>query len=101
MAERESTITYEYEERFVAFIDILGFKQSILNDEIDTLIKVIQLLRSEAEQKPYVIEKDSHMIFMAGPGEDNAGDKFHSTREISVFSDLIVISYPVQNEMSV
>jgi hypothetical protein len=40
------------------------------------------------------------MLFMAGPGEDNASDKFHSSREISVFSDLIVISYSVQNEIN-
>lgn len=101
MSEVEEEKTHEYEERFIAFVDILGFEESILNSKIDTLIKVIQLLRSEAANKPYVMEKENYMVFMAGPGENNASDKFHSSREISVFSDLIVISYEVQNEVSV
>ncbi len=103
MPEIHEQKTYEYEERFVAFIDILGFKELISSkiDTLDTLIGVIQLLRSEVENKPYVIEKENHMVFMAGSIEDNDSDRFHSSREISVFSDLVVISYEVRNEVSV
>lgn len=97
----QEKLDYRYEERFTAFIDILGFKDAILESKVDALIKIIQLLRSEAENKPYIIERENYMVFMAGPGENSASDKFHSSREISVFSDLIVISYAVCNDISI
>jgi hypothetical protein len=87
-----------YDKRFVAFVDILGFKDAILNDKVPKLIKTIQQLRSEAGKKPYILEREDYIVFLAGEDEEN---KFHDTRQISVFSDLIVISYPVYNEKNI
>ena len=94
-----STKEEDYEERFIAFVDLLGFKSAIEESGVSTLIKTIQLLRYESEYKHLIIEKKDYMIFLAG--HEKEGDKFHEFREISVFSDLIVVSYPVQNDMSV
>lgn len=89
----------DYEERFIAFVDLLGFKSAIEETGVSTLIKIIQLLRSETEHRPPLVEKKDYMIFMAG--SERESEKFHEFREISVFSDLIIVSYPVKNEVSV
>ncbi len=47
----------DYEERFIAFVDLLGFKSAIEETEVSTLIKIIQLLRSESEHKNLITEK--------------------------------------------
>ena len=70
-----------YENRFVAFIDILGFKNLIdktANDEKE-MDRVLKVLKYTAN-----IEKDNYEGLL--PGKD-------ITKEVTVFSDSIVISY--------
>lgn len=89
---------YDYEERLIAFIDILGFKEAISENNAEVLIKTIQLIKTTAEDKPYVMERENYSVFLAGPVDANTSNQFYAKREISMFSDLIVISYGIQNE---
>ena len=76
----------EYEERFIAFIDILGFKNMVMESErninIQRLIFNVTKYNSDEQTNNY-----------RGDMEDMNSDY---GREISVFSDSIVISYPIR-----
>jgi hypothetical protein len=49
--EKQHGADIQYEERFISFVDILGFKDSISNEKANTLIRVIQLLRAESRKQ--------------------------------------------------
>lgn len=79
---REVWITYMYEERYVAFIDILGFKNIVNNtytipaefNRLEQALKHIESLKNDNYRDPY--------------GKNWLGMEF------TMFSDSIVISYP-------
>lgn len=69
-----------YEERVVAFIDILGFSSLVKNERegIDKIVKVIENMQRIAKESG---------------SEDEPEYGFYYDRQVSVFSDSIVISY--------
>lgn len=69
-----------YEERVVAFIDILGFSSLIKNKKegIDKIIEVVENMQRIAKEVG---------------AEDEPKYDFYYDRQVSVFSDSIVISY--------
>lgn len=73
-----------YEKRVVTFIDILGYKNIIKETEKDNVqaVKLLEVMNSISEEQKRNYE----------------GDFSQSTigKEISIFSDSIVISYPIQ-----
>lgn len=80
---------YKYENRIVAFLDILGYKNHIMSTQYDhksrqTLFNIMKYLRR--------IQNDNY------DGDFSMGIL---GREISVFSDSIVISYPIAYEACV
>lgn len=87
-----------YQFRLVAFIDILGFKEMLKNEDATTIIKHFSKFHSWANQ-PSFFESIAY--------NDNEGDQASNSiqnrqiertaeqqnRKVSVFSDLVVISY--------
>lgn len=76
----------EYEERIVAFIDILGFREQIKKTitDSDQFIKVKNALNFIAELK-----------------ESSDANSFWGNKEITVFSDSIIISYPFNDSSDI
>lgn len=77
-----------YEEHIVAFIDLLGFKDAVNANRQVEILKLLQLfikLRNE-ESKINSIKFEKQETYNISPA-------------ISVFSDNIVISLPVKNEL--
>ena len=78
-----------FEERFVAFVDILGFKEIVENsiNNIDYQNKVSKVLEYIAK-----IRNDTYQDTWAKNGEQ--------LYDVSVFSDSIIISYPCDKRSS-
>jgi hypothetical protein len=75
----------KYEEQFTAFVDLLGFAEAVTAAEGARLAQVLNMLRLLAEQRgesDYIVDDEGRRI-MAKPA-------------VSVFSDHIVVSYPLQ-----
>lgn len=74
----------KYEEQFTAFVDLLGFAEAITAADADRLGNVLRMLRSLAEQRSesdYVPDVEGRLVLVKPA--------------ISVFSDHIVVSYPL------
>ncbi|MDK4486151.1 hypothetical protein MVQ23_09880 [Fusobacterium necrophorum] len=67
-----------YEDRYVVFLDILGFKNMVMNSENNpNLLEKINKILNQIQK----IKKDKYSLFT------------ESDRQISIFSDSIIISY--------
>ncbi len=73
-------IEIQYEDKFVAFVDILGFKNMVINNEIDKITMI-----TRAFQERVLINKKDHDI------------NFDKNVEITSISDSIIISYPASD----
>ena len=72
-----------YEDRYVAFIDILGFRKKILEDNVDNNKNILEVL-NEVKQENY----DKHKINNSSIGV-----------EVSLFSDSLIISWPIKDSI--
>ncbi|WP_026828213.1 hypothetical protein [Exiguobacterium artemiae] len=75
----------EYGERFIVFIDILGFREHI---------------NKTVQDSEYFIKLKDTLNFIADLKKENDAEKERMGKEITVFSDSIVISYPVEQKGS-
>lgn len=92
-----------YEKRIVAFIDILGFKQMVIDSEKDGNEEKIQSIDNALEffkkfkSKTY---KYNELIDVEEDAQKKGVENFriHELVEINYFSDSIIISVKVENE---
>lgn len=75
---------YLYEDRYVAFIDILGFKNLLKEDKVNNIKSVLEVFYKE-QQENY---------------NKNKSNKSSIGVEISLFSDSLIISYPVKDNIT-
>lgn len=76
----------EYQERVIVFIDILGFREHI---------------KKTVQDSEYFIKLRKTLNFIAHIKKDNDAEEQRMGKEITVFSDSIVISYPAEQKGSV
>lgn len=76
---------HSYEDRYVAFIDILGFRKKILEEDNADNIKNILEVFNKVKQENY----DKHKINNLSIGV-----------EVSLFSDSLIISYPIKDSFT-
>lgn len=96
-------MSINYEERIVAFIDILGFKQMVIDSEKDGNEEKIQSIDNALEffkkfkSKTY---KYNELIDVEEDAQKKGVENFriHELVEINYFSDSIIISVKVENE---
>lgn len=93
----------KYEERIVAFIDILGFKQMVIDsekngneDQIKSINNALELFK-DFKKSTY---KLNELVNVEEDTQKKGIEKFriHDLLEINYFSDSIIISVKIENE---
>ena len=84
----------KYEYRIIAFIDILGFKNIIESKFCDEILRLLITFQDEVKKKSYFEEYVDNKMITDGlsPEIKNKTIKLQD-RQVSLFSDLVVISY--------
>ena len=83
--------------RLIAFIDNLGFKNLVKNNNSDKVLQILISFQNEVKTvsyfEKYLKEKKKANEFTKQQERISFGDLKKQDRQISLFSDLIVISY--------
>lgn len=93
----------KYENRLIAWVDILGWKHIVKNQQIHEVLKLISKTHEKVSKASFFQTMISYSQKQANQTTSNKEEEYNAAvlkqdRQISLFSDSIIISYSIEKE---